>query len=143
MALERLGTPAALTALDELTLQPADVVRRAALVDALTGLSQPACVPPLVRLLSDRRACDLPPRSEETVQRALGVLQASGYPVQATSAPASEPRPQTIAERAAGALGKITGIQASFTPETPEANRTAAERAWLQWLENERSGRSP
>ena len=41
VAFEQLGTPAAITALDELAADPADPVRRAALVDALARLLPP------------------------------------------------------------------------------------------------------
>jgi hypothetical protein len=140
LALERLGTPAALSTLDELTLEPADVARRAALLDALAGVSKPACVPPLLRLLSDHRPYDAPPRSEETLRRAFEVLQASGYPAQPTSTPATAPLPRTIAERAADALGDITGIQAPFSSAASEADRVSAQDAWQQWFENHRPG---
>jgi hypothetical protein len=141
LALERLGTPAAIATLDELTLESADVARRAALVDALAGVSRPACVPPLLRLLSDHRPCDAPPRSADTMGRAVGILQASGYPTQPSSAPASEPLPRTIAERAADAVGNITGVHAPFSSAAPEADRVSAQSAWQQWFENHRPGR--
>jgi len=140
LALERLGTPAAIATLDELTLEPAEVARRAALVDALAGVSQPACVPPLLRLLSDHRTSAVPPRSAQTLQRALGVLQASGYPDQPFSAPATQALPRTIAERAADALGDITGVHAPFSSDTPEADRVNAQYGWQQWFENHRPG---
>jgi hypothetical protein len=138
LALERLGTPDAIATLDELTLQPAEVNQRAALVDALAGLSKPACVPPLLRLLSDQRTCNVPPRSAEIALRALDALQASGHAAQAASAPVAQAFSQTIAQRAADALGVITGIQASDSSGSAEADRGSAKIAWQRWFENHR-----
>ena len=139
LALERLGSPAAIAALDELSLEPADVAHRASLVDALAGVSKPACVPALLRLLSDARSCDRPPRSEQAVQRALGMLQASGQPVHVFSAPATGPCAGTIAERAAEALGEITGIRVPYSSAGSESDRTEAQHAWQQWFVSHRS----
>jgi hypothetical protein len=139
LALERLGTPAAIAALDELARQPADVGARAALVDALAGLNKPGCVPPLLRLLSDERTWNAAPRSGEIALRALDALQATGHAVQAASAPAPRVFSHTISERAADALGVITGIQASYSSGSAETDRDSAKNAWQQWFENHRS----
>jgi HEAT repeat protein len=132
LALERLGTAAAIAALDELACEPADVTRRAALIDALEGIGTPACVPALISLLEDHRPCDLPPRSEELASRALEGLAAAGYPREPASLPTTAPRPHTVAERAAAALGQITGLSIPFSSEAPDAERTGAIDQWKQ-----------
>jgi hypothetical protein len=123
-----------------LTLTPADVAHRAALVDALSGIGKPACVPILLHLLSDHRPCDASPRSAETMRRAFDMLQASGYSAQPASTPATAPAPRTIAERAADALGDITSVHAPFSSAAPETDRVSAQNAWQQWFENRRPG---
>jgi hypothetical protein len=133
LALERLGTPAAVAALAESAPRPADVARRADLIDALEGIGTPACVPALIALLSDDRPCDLPPRSEELTARALQGLAAAGYPRQPASLPTTGPRPHTVAERAAAALAQITGLDLPFSSDAPDEERAAAIRQWTQW----------
>ena len=135
LALERLGTRAAIVALGELALEPADVDRRAALIDALDGIGTPECVPTLLHLLSDHRACDVPPRSEETTRRALGALVAAGVPVAPSSPPTSGPQPHTVAERAALVLNLITHLDVPFSSAAPAEERSAAERQWTEWTE--------
>ncbi len=134
LALERLGTSAAIAALDELTLEPADVGHRAALIDALAGIGTTACGPALLRLLTDQRVCDLPPRSEEAAQRALQGMEAAGYPVGPASWPTTGARPHTVAERAAAVLAQITGLPEPFSSEGAEEQRAAAIRQWTEWL---------
>lgn len=136
LALERLGTPAATAALAELALEPANVDRCAALIDALEGIGTPACVPTLLQLLSDHRLCTAPTRSEETTQRALGALLSAGIPVTPSSQPTTGPQPGTIAERAAAALNRITRLDIPFSSGAPAEQRRAAEQRWAEWLEN-------
>ncbi|MFH1745636.1 MAG: HEAT repeat domain-containing protein [Planctomycetota bacterium] len=116
VALERLGTPTAVDALVELACEPASVVRRAALVDALGGIGEPACVPGLVELLADERACDVPPRADQLSQAVVAQLLVAGELGEVTSEPSTRPgRPghpgRTIAERAAAALERIKSAE--------------------------------
>lgn len=135
IALEHLGTLEAVAVLNELAGEPADVAHRAALVDALAGLDEPACVPGLLLLLSDHRWCQSPPRAVEMAQRALAGAQAQG----ATSLPATiadaELAGSTIAERAAVALGRITGLAIPFSSAGTDEDHAAAQRQWVAWLQ--------
>lgn len=126
VALERLGTAAAIAALDRLSRRPAEVEARAALVDALDGIRQCACGPVLLKLLSDERAGDIPTRAERQAERLLLRAIISAPP------PASAP-PRTIATRAAAALERLTGIRQQGTDE---ASRDAAATAWRRWVES-------
>lgn len=133
LAFERLGTPDAVAALDELTLAPADVARRAALIDALGEIGTVECVPALLRLLSDHRTCDVPSRADGMAQRALAGLQAEGYALAPASRPTTTTSVQTVAERAAAALARISGVNTPFSSAAPEEQRLAAEREWTEW----------
>lgn len=131
LALERLGTHAASEALFELAAEPADVVRRAALVDALAGINRPACGPALLRLLDDHRVCTTPRAADELARRAVAALQAEGQFVQLASRPAMA---ETVAERAADALARLTGVAAEFSSSAPPEQRAAAVAAWQAWV---------
>ncbi len=142
LALERLGTAGAQTALDELARVPADAYRRAALIDALEGIGTPECVPGLLHLLADHRPCDLPSRATQAAHRAFESLAAAGYPALPTSEPAAGPGPRTVAERAARALANITGLDVPFSSEGPEEARAEAVQRWRTWLAD-RSASNP
>lgn len=133
IALEYLATPPAIAALSELAGKPADPGRRAALVDTLAGVGQPECVLPLLRLLSDHRPCDTPPRSNKRAQFVLDDLRAAGYSIMPSSRATTAPVPRTIAERAAAALARITGLSPAFSSVAPEEERKAAEGQWAEW----------
>jgi HEAT repeat protein len=141
LALERLGTPAAIAALGELAVEPADAGRHAALVDALAGIGRMECGPALLGLLDDHRVCDLPPSREELPPRLTRELAAQGYRLGAGSQPASEPAGRTIAERAAAALAQITGLKPAFSSAAPEPQRAAARKRWADWLSDRDVGR--
>ncbi len=129
VALEYLGTSEAMRVLEE----PAAAERRAALVDALAGIGRAGCVPGLVRLLSDERVCDVSSPTEEAARRVWSGVQAEGYFAGVASLPATRPGGQTIAERAAAALGRITGLHgANWAASSPE-ERAAAGQQWLEW----------
>ncbi len=136
IALEELASPGAVAAVAELVaLGPAEVDadRRAMLVDALSGIGTDGCVPPLIAMLDDHRATSLPTRAEQLGQRALAaaVLQRPEFATAATSRPAAERR--SIAERAAAALARVTGLDAPFSSEAPEETRAEAMRVWSKW----------
>jgi len=133
LALERLATPEAVAALDELTLEPADAERRAALVDALAGIARAECVPALLRLLSDNRICDIPTHAEVMARLALEGLLAQGYAGASASQPATGASRQTVAERAAAALARITAVNAAFSSAAPDEERQAARQQWADW----------
>jgi hypothetical protein len=142
LALSRLGSSAAVAAMSELVQQPADAAHRAALVDALDELDEPACVPPLLTLLDDHRACTTPRRSERVAQAMLDTLAATGRIAPPATAPASQaasqPAPQTIAERAAAALARITGLSPPFSSVLHPAERQAAAQQWSDWYAEHR-----
>jgi hypothetical protein len=140
LALERLGTPAAIAALGELALEPADVGRRAALVDALAGIGRTECGPALLGLLDDHRVCDQPPSRDELSPRLTQELAAQGHRLGPASQPAGELSGQTIAERAAAALAHLTGLQPAFSSAAPEPQRAAARQRWADWLSNHDRG---
>jgi HEAT repeat protein len=136
IALEELATPTAAACLSELAAIDAaevDADRRAMLVDALAGIGTPACVPPLVAMLDDHRTSPLPTRAEQLGRRALAaaMLERPDLAVAAASQPVAGGR--TIAERAAEALARITGIEASFSSEASGEERADAVRAWTDW----------
>jgi hypothetical protein len=149
-ALERLATRGAIAALSELSDRTVDVPRRAALVDALGGIGDPECAPALLRLLSDHRECALPSRVEKRAAEIIAELRTSGrlpFPVDApesrptaqsppvATTPAPPHRPRTIAERAAAALVRITGLSPAFASDLSEEQRVAAAQQWREWCE--------
>ncbi len=134
LALARLGTPTAVAALTQLASEPADVIRRAAVIDALGEIGAAACVPPLLALLDDERHCDAPAPDEEMAARALAALHAEGRAL-AASQPISAFRPRTVAERAAAALHRITRRGSPTAWMDLEASARAECRAeWSEWL---------
>lgn len=139
LAFELLGTPAAVTALGELSLERADSAHRAALVDALEGIGTPACVPPLLSLLSDQRVCPGPRRADELARGVLTALAAQGLVVAPTSAPASGPAAATVAERAAAALARITGVHVLFASADPAGRQAEARAQWAAWYAERRA----
>jgi len=138
IALERLATPNAVAALTALADRPADVARRAALVDALTGIGTAKCAGPLLELLSDHRPCHVQTRAERVLDRLTPVAAEHGLVERPTSKPASQPgvdsASQTLAERAATALARITGLRPPFASDLPEEQREQAARIWRDWV---------
>lgn len=136
VALQRLATPGSIATLTELADADATIVQRAHLIDALGGIATAECVPALVNMLNDHRRCSIPTRASQLALDALSrsdELRALGGGM--TSEP-SEPPPETVAERAAAALERITGIDSAFTSELNEAERNESARRWLAWLEH-------
>ena len=132
VALEHLGTGEAIAALQELAAELAGPRRRTALVEALRGIGRAECVPALLALLSDHRACGALPSSQAVPERALLALQSRGYVVSAGSRPTSMPT-GTIAEQAAAALTRITGLKETFSSDAPAAQRDVARQRWATW----------
>lgn len=140
VALEYLGTSEAMRVLEELAAEPVEAERRAALVDALAGIGRAGCVPGLVGLLSDERVCDVSSPTEEAGRRVWSGVQAEGHFAGVASLPATRPSGQTIAERAAAALERITGLHgANWASSSPEA-RAAAGHQWLEWYASRAGG---
>ena len=132
LALQRLGSPAAVAALNELAEVPAQAAERAALADALADLAVPDCVPGLLALLDDQRPCPGPPVSVQRAQRIMDRL--FGQSLLADEAPAaSTPAQQTVAERAAAGLGRITGLTPAFSSESSEEQLGQAVAIWKRW----------
>ena len=133
LALDRLATPEAISVLAELVHEPADAACRAPLVDALARIGQPACVPPLIQLLADHRVCGLPPRSLRVTLRILADLTAAGQLATQPALPETQPAAQTIAERAAAGLARITGLSPPFSSSLPHADQQRAAEQWSGW----------
>jgi len=161
IALGRIATPTAVAALTELAARPAEASRRADLVDALGDIGTPPCVPPLLELLEDHRTCDVPARVSRLALEALRGLRteapralpgwlpapqsndaAASLPIAASlptslplpaSRPALENAPGTIAERAAAALARITGLNPPFSSDLPPEQRQQARHQWAAW----------
>lgn len=137
LALQRLGTPAAVAALDGLAREPAVAARRAALVDALEEMGEPACVPALLALLADHRPWDGPARSERVAQDVLRRLAADARVPSSLPIPETQPAAGTVAERAAAALAKITGLSPPFSSTLPVAEQELAAQRWAAWSARE------
>jgi hypothetical protein len=135
VALERLGTPAARAALDELVHAPADAAHRAALIEALANLGGAESVPPLLFLLEDDRRCRGPVFVEELAQHLYGPLIEQGFRLAEPTWPATRPAQRTVAEHAADALAKITGEAPPFASDASSEQRAAAAHVWRQWYE--------
>ncbi len=164
LALQRLATPEAVAVLAELVHEPADVARRAALVDALTRIGGVDCAAALLVLLDDHRPCDIPSREEQFLndltpfafqqgfvdinnlsQSVTGTGKlaygepAHGTRAESATATSSEltptPSSHTIAERAANGLARITGLIPPFSSNQPADQQTVAVRAWKEWIE--------
>ena len=151
VALGRIATPTAVAALTELAARPAEPNCRADLMDALAAVATPACVPPLLELLEDHRTCDVPPRASRLALEALRGLRteapralpgwlatpqsndaAASLPI-AASGPTLEIEPGTVAERAAAALARITGLSPPFSSDLPAEQRQQAKQQWAAW----------
>lgn len=145
LALERLASPPAVAALAELARRPADPARRAALVDALAAIGTPQCAAVLLELLDDHRPSGVPTRAESVLARLGPVLAEKGLLPEPASAQAtrltSAPAGQTVAERAAEALARITGLSPPFGSDLPPAEREAAARLWQEWLGSQNAQR--
>ena len=142
--LERLGAPGAVAALTVLAAQPGSVAHRAALVDALAAVGTRDCVVPLLGLLSDHRPCEVATRADRLLERLAPLVAESGFgeipPPEPASRPATEPASHTIAERAAAALARITGLDPPFASDMLPEQREDAARVWRDWLAGHRDG---
>lgn len=145
LALARLGTPEAATALTNLVrVRPgsdrlndgelADVNRRAALVDALATLGGAQCAAALFELLDDCRPCDLPTRDERLLAQLAPLAAERGLIQAPATQPPTRPGPHTIADRAAAALARITQLNPGFTCDLPQAQREDAVGLWRDWI---------
>ena len=133
VALERLSTPASIATLTELADVDATIVQRAHLIDALDGIATAECVRALVSMLNDDRICPIPTRASQLAFDALsGADELRALAGDLTSQPSTPPT-GTVAERAAAALVRITGIEAAFTSEMSEAERKESGRRWLAY----------
>lgn len=138
LALERLATPNAVVVLRALANEPANVTHRAALVDALTTIGTVDCAAALLNLLCDCRPCDVPTRDERLLAQLAPLAAESGLVGMPTSQPASVPAVRTIAERAAAALARITGLNPPLTCDLSEKQREDAARVWRDWITAQR-----
>ncbi len=138
LALERLATPDAVAALSALARQPADVARRAALVDALAGTGTAQCAGPLLDLLSDHRPCDIQTRADRMLERFAPLAAERGFIEPPLEEPSSQSNAgtaaRTVAERAAAALSRITGLSPPFASDLSDEQREEAARVWRDWV---------
>jgi HEAT repeat protein len=134
LALERLATPEAVAALAALATQPAEERRRAALVDTLDAIGTPDCAAALLHLLDDHRSCPVGPRAERLLARLAPLGARGGLAEWTTSRPTSERAAETVAERAAAALTRITGLTPAFASDLPDEQQAAAARVWRDWI---------
>ncbi len=137
VALGRLGTGEAVAALAELARDRADADRRAALVDALDSIGTPGCVPPLLGLLTDHRVCLEPARADRLSRSVLESLGATGQLTASMPVATTQSGGQTVAERAALALARITDISPAFSSAGPESERQHAAQQWKDWYEQQ------
>lgn len=133
LALARIAKPSAFDALARFASEPAGACRRADLVDALAIIRTTKCVPLLLSMLADHRRCAAAPRLERRQMELLRKLQAGGA-VDATREWATPGTDQSVAERAADVLVRITGLDPAFSSELPESERQRAEAQWANWL---------
>ncbi len=134
LALERLATPRAVTALTVLARSSADTSRRVCAVDALGAIGRADCVTGLLAVLDDHRSCPVGTRAEQFLERFSPWAGERGIVEPATSRPASKAVTQTIAERAAMSLSRITGLSPPFASGLSEEQRAEAARTWRDWL---------
>jgi hypothetical protein len=138
IVLERLATPEAVAALAELARQPAGAAHRAALVDALADIGSLDCAAALLDMLCDHRPCSVQTRAERVLERLAPLAAEQGFAQPAAPQPLSQPTSttgsHTIAERAAAALARITGLCPPFASDLPDERRKDAERVWRDWL---------
>lgn len=134
VALERMGTHAAVDALCVLSRKKLPSDHMAAIIDALTGIGTPACAAGLLPLLADHRECAARDRSERILEELGPIIQAHGLPLAPNSTTTSAPTAGTIAERAAEGLGRISGLRPPFQSMLSEQERSAAIRIWSEWI---------
>jgi HEAT repeat protein len=134
LALERLATPGAIAVLAELASEPADASCRAALVDALSAIGGVDCAAILLRLVDDDRLCEVQPRAQRVLERCAPLAAERGWAVHPTSIPSTMPVAQTVAERAAEGLGRITGLSPPFGSDLSDEQRDSAKRVWREWI---------
>lgn len=134
LTLERLGTPAAVELLARVCTELPTAEARAAAADALGGIGRPEAVPALVALLEDHAAVTSGSAADEAVQKLLGTLALQGWTIMPTTLPATGLPPTTVAERAAVALQRITGLVPPFASSLPTDERGAAQAEWAAWV---------
>lgn len=134
IALLRMGTPAAENALCGLVEAPTTACARQALVEALDELGNPAAGRALLRMLTDNDTCAAPLRRAR-----LGAQAAAQLDLPATL-PAEDAitGAGTIAEQAAAALNRLTGLELRFSSELDPQARVALAAQWSAVLEQNR-----
>lgn len=137
LALERLGSPAAVRASCELAVGPLEAGRAAMLIDALAGIGTSPCAAGLLPLLDDHRPCDAPSRDERMLTKLRSIFHGEDLALMEGPEPHATVLPGTIAERAAAALARITGLDPQFSSQSSEEERAAALRSWEAWIANQ------
>jgi HEAT repeat protein len=134
LALERLATPRAAAALRDLAGKSAGAEQRAALVEALAEVGGLESAAGLLELLDDHRPCTIAPRAQRMLERFGPLAAERGWALDPAGVPATRPVAQTVAERAADALKRITGLTPPFRSDLPDAGREEASRTWREWI---------
>ncbi|MBK8915419.1 MAG: HEAT repeat domain-containing protein [Phycisphaerales bacterium] len=156
VGLQRMGGFSALQALSALVEVKSSAAARGALVDALLEVGGSGAVADLMKFLDDHRPCPTPSYQERMAWLALGGAgsaapflpretgpqsavgegaaagQTGGAAGDSVTVAATQPS-MTVAERAAAALGDITGRKPPFSSAASEAERRAAIEEWLSW----------
>lgn len=137
LTLERLGSPAAVRALSELAAGPLESDRAAMLIDALAGIGTSSCAAGLLPLLDDHRPSAAPSRAERMLAKLRPIFHGEDLALLEAPEPHATVLPGTIAERAAAALARITGLDPQFSSQASEEERAAAIRSWEAWIANQ------
>jgi hypothetical protein len=140
LALERIGAPESRAALVELAAEPVGADRRAELADALGSVGGGEGARGLLCLLDDHRVANAPPRAERLLEQLSGIAAAKGLAPASTPGGAagttSDSRESTVAERAAAALSRITGLSPPFSSSASQQTHAEAVAAWTAWIES-------
>ena len=130
IALAVSGTPAATAELDAWSRLPASANHRAAIIDAAEGIGDAASGRVLLRLLDDDRACTSPTRIQRLARQVpIGALAPHGIVTERFQSMDGEDT-ETVSQRAAAALVRITGVNPPFAENANPEDRDTARRAW-------------
>ena len=141
-ALARFPGRAAEQALVGLPIRAGDVWRSAAVIDALEARGTVAGMERLLAFLEDHRDCPAPTREELVLAQVAPWAQTQGIAELASPASGSGEQAadsHTLAERAAAALARNTGVAVPFASSMPKGARRAAREAWQGWIDAQAS----
>ena len=134
--LARFTSPEAERALVGLEVGNQDALRAALLIDALDLRGSPGCLRRLLEFLEDDRECPLPSREMQMLKRLAPHVVAEHPEVALAASMPSEPL-ETLAERAAAALSRHTGVTPALGSDSSDEERAAARDAWLRSIDEQ------